>query len=223
MLARHLANQKHVAEALDVCERAWQTCPPEAVSAASVVLARTTGADPKDCLRVEGWIRGALKKNPTSVALRMHLADLQDLRESFDDADALYREVLARDPGNVVALNNRAWLLAQRPTKAGEALPLITQALKVLGPRPELLDTRAVAYLTQGMHEPAIADLEQAIADAPTASRYFHLARAYRAANNLDAAGRALQKARDLGLQPAQLHPLERPACNSLLAELAHQ
>jgi tetratricopeptide (TPR) repeat protein len=220
LLARHLANQNQLAEALDVCERAWQKCPPEAVSAASVVLVRTSKAGPKECARVEGWIRKALEKNPTSVALRMHLADLQDLRENFDDVDVLYRQILARDGGNVVALNNQAWLLAQRADKAGEALPLITKALAVLGPRPELLDTRAVAYLAQGKHDRAIADLEQAIADAPTASRYFHLAQAYRAADKLEAAREALRKANELDLRPAQLHPLERPAWERLLAEL---
>src|SRR5205085_11505698 len=85
LLVRYLARQKQAAEALAVCEQAWTACPAEAVSATSVVVLRTAGAADKDCRKVEGRIREALKQNPDSVALRMHLADLQDLRERYDD------------------------------------------------------------------------------------------------------------------------------------------
>jgi cellulose synthase operon protein C len=217
---RLLLKQDRVQDAFAVCERAWKTCSPEAVSAVSLLVIRASGASPKTCGQVDDWIRTALEKKPDSTALRMHLADLHSLRGQFDDADLLYREILDREPRNIVALNNRAWLLALRPGKAAEALPLITQAVALLGPRPELLDTRAIAYLTQGLNDKAIADLEQAVADGPSATRYFHLARAYRAANNMDGAAAALRRARELGLQPGRLHPLERPAGERLLAEL---
>jgi tetratricopeptide (TPR) repeat protein len=220
---RLLLKQKRVQDAYAVCERAWTTCSPEAVSAVSILVLRAGGANPKDCRQVESWIRAAMEKKPDSVALRMHLADLQDLRGEFDEAELLYHEVLDREPRNIVALNNRAWLLALRPGKAAEALPLVAQAVALLGPRPELLDTRATAYLTQGMNDKAITDLEQAIADGPSATRYFHLARAYRAANKVDAAAAALRKAHELGLQPSRLHPLERPACERLIAEISHR
>jgi cellulose synthase operon protein C len=223
VLVEYLARQKRAAEAFALCEEAWKTCPPEVVSAASIVLLRTTGSSDRDCRRVEGRIQEALKQKPDSVALRLHLADLQDMRQRFDDAESLYRQVLERDPGNVVALNNRAWLLALRPHKAGEALPLIAQAVATLGPRPDLLDTRAIAYLSHGMNEQAVADLERVVAEAPTASHYFHLARAYRAADKVDAAVQALRRARELGLQSVRLHPLERAACDRLLAELGHK
>jgi tetratricopeptide (TPR) repeat protein len=222
-VVRLLLKQQRFQEAFGVCEQAWKTCSPEAVSAVSILVVRASGASPKECGQVEGWIRAALEKKPDSVALRAHLADLQDLRGQFDDADLLYRQVLDREPRNIVALNNRAWLLALRPGKAAEALSLIGQALALLGPRPELLDTRAIVYLTQGMNDKAIADLEQAVADGPTASRYFHLARAYRAANNGDAAAAALRRARELGFQASRLHPLERPGCERLLAEMSHR
>src|SRR5262249_46768402 len=153
---RLLLKQKRVQDAFAVCERAWKTCSPEAVSAVSILVLRAGGANPKDCRQVESWIRAALDNKPDSVALRVHLADLQDLRGEFDKAELLYREVLDREPRNIVALNNRAWLLALQPGKAAEALPLVAQAVALLGPRPELLDTRATAYLTQGMNDKAI-------------------------------------------------------------------
>jgi tetratricopeptide (TPR) repeat protein len=221
-LVRYLVPQKRVAEAFTLCEQAWKTCPPEAVSAASLLLLRMSGAGVEDCRRVDGWFRAALEKKPDSTALRMHLADLQDLRGQFDEAELLYGQVLDREPRNVVALNNRAWLLALQPGKGPDALALVDQAMKILGPRPELLDTRATALLNQGQHERAVADLEQAVADGPTAIRYFHLARAYRAANHKDKAAAALRRARELGFQPERLHPLERSAGERLLAEIGH-
>ena len=71
VLVQYLTRQKRVAEALAECEAARTTCPPESVSAAAVVVLRGGGAGDKDCQRVEGWIRAALKSNPESVVLRM--------------------------------------------------------------------------------------------------------------------------------------------------------
>src|SRR6202043_1573387 len=56
VLVEYLARQKRAAEAFALCEGAWKTCPPEAVSAACIILLRTTGASDKECRRVEGWI-----------------------------------------------------------------------------------------------------------------------------------------------------------------------
>ena len=38
---------------------------------------------------------------------------------------------------------------------------IIAQAVATLGPRPELIDTRAMAYLSHNMNEQAVADLER--------------------------------------------------------------
>jgi tetratricopeptide (TPR) repeat protein len=218
----------HLREAIDLCDRARKTCAPEAVGGASVAVlheARPPAGKPEDvwkaqAARVEGWLRAALAKSPKSPGLGLQLAALMDLTGRPEQAEALYRQVLEQDAGNHVALNNLAWLLAQRKDAAAEAVTLIGKAIESHGPRPELLDTRAVAYLTLGQTDPALADLEQAIADAPTAAKYFHLTRAHQMARNPRAARAALARAKAAGLTAERLHPAEHAAYRQLVAEL---
>jgi tetratricopeptide (TPR) repeat protein len=104
--------------------------------------------------------------------------------------------------------------------KSPEALELINRAMQSHGPQAALLDTRAVIYLGMGKDGPAIADAKKAVADAPTALRQFHLARAYRQAGRSAAAQEALQQARRLGLDAHRMHPSERPVLQKMLQEL---
>src|SRR5439155_3892213 len=153
------------------------------------------------------WIRAALAKDAKAVVLKLHWADLQEVRGKYQDVEAIYRSILQHDPQNVAALNNQAWLLAQLNDRAAEALPLINRAIELLGPRPELLDTRALVQMKLGRPDQAVGDLERVTAEAPRATRWFHLACAYKQAHNQQAARQALRRARELGLQPAHLHP----------------
>jgi tetratricopeptide (TPR) repeat protein len=219
--------QKRYDDARGLCEAAWNTaCPPDVLAAVHVGLLRAAGADEAARRRAEGQVTNALKRLGSDpdprrkVGLLLALADLEDLRGRFDEAERYYRAVLEPKmaPDNVVARNNLAWLLALRNNKAEEALTHIKKAIDVLGRRPDLLDTRALVYLAQRQADLARADLQESIADTPTASRYFHLARACEMANDAGGKAKALQAAKDLGLKRAHLHPVEQVACASLLA-----
>jgi hypothetical protein len=87
------------------------------------------------------------------------------------------------------------------------------------GPLPELLDTRALVYLRLGLRTQALADLDTAIQDAPSASLFFHRALALLASDRAAAAD-SLKKARALQLARANLHPLEQPGYDQLVADL---
>src|SRR5207244_5954793 len=95
-----------------------------------------------------------------------------------------------------------------------EALALANRAFEAVGAEPSLLDTRAVAYLALGRRdaaELAVRDLESVAAEAPSATTYFHLARAQALAGHRSEARRAWEAAARLGLRPDRLHALERP------------
>src|SRR5262249_37760474 len=121
---------------------------------------------------------------------------------------------------SLVALNNLAWFLAVEQNAAKEGLEVIDRAIRLAGPVGELLDTRAVIELRMGLPIQAIKDLQEAIADASTPNRLFHFAQPNFLANNKSEAQSALQKATSLGFKVDSLHPLERPAYKSLMAEL---
>ena len=91
------------------------------------------------------------------------------------------------------------------------------------GEQHSLLDTRAVAYIAKGKHALAVDDLHEAIAEQPTAGRYFHLAQAQLGVGNIVAARAALERGKGLGLTEAALDPLERPAYRELLTTLSRR
>jgi len=105
-----------------------------------------------------------------------------------------------------VALNNLAWVLANRKPTA-EALEIAQKAIALAGPIPDLLDTRAKVYMALGRAPEAIQDLEDAINEAPTALRYFQLALALDMNANADAAKSAFAQAVRHGIDVRDLHP----------------
>ena len=165
------------------------------------------------------WLEEAIEKNPKLVVLKMHLADLYDLRGDYPKAEDEYREMLKDEPGNVVALNNLAWLLSQQTGQGAEALQYIEAAVNGIGRRADLLDTRGSVGLAWARRS-GLADFTEAVNDAPTGTRLFHLARRS-TARDREAAVKTLQKAKaDFGLQPSSVHPTEQQFCQTLMTEL---
>jgi tetratricopeptide (TPR) repeat protein len=224
VLIAGLVRQQRFEEALAECEAAWKEkqSPPEKIGGASVMVLRVAHAKPEQCRRIQSLLEEARRQNPKAAALSLQLADLFDLQGDYASAETAYRQVLAQDPDNLVALNNLSWLLAQS-TKGTEALDLINRAIQRAGERPELLDTRAVVEMERGQLREAIADLEKATADTRTPSRCFRLAEAYHRASQRDAALIAWKQALAGRLKPEQLHPMERVAFTKLSQELGVQ
>ena len=178
-------------------------------ASALIAALRAGHADEAHCKQVETWLKQVAAKDK-DVTIDLHLADLAELRDDFDTATVLYRKVLAKDQGNLIAMNNLAWVLAHRGPSP-EALELIQRAVAMVGPVPDLLDTRAKVYLSLGRNAEAIQDLEDAINDTPTALRYFHLAMALENAANPGRARDAFQLAVQYGIDERDLHPVDRP------------
>jgi tetratricopeptide (TPR) repeat protein len=219
-LVTFLARQRRLVEALEICERAWQTCPPETVGNASVVMLYATTPERAQFQRVERWITTAIERNPGSISLRFDLANLMSLEERHSDAEAIYRQMIERKEGSTAPLNNLAWLLAIRGGKTEEALTCIERARAIDGSTPNLLDTRALVLLALDRSSDAIKDLEDASAVAPSAILYVHLAAARLRAGDRTKAAETLQAARVTGLHAETLHPLERAFYTRLNDEL---
>ncbi len=151
--------------------------------------------------RVEPLFKKAAEESPYAKPVQLQTAALRDLQENYAEQIRIYREFLARgdvlDREKAVVWNNLAFLLAAEGTDPDAALKMIDQAIELMGPVPELPDTRAVALLAAGKPKEAIAELQKAIADTPSGIMYFHLAQAHRADGDLRAAARALQVAHD--------------------------
>jgi tetratricopeptide (TPR) repeat protein len=220
LLIGYLAGRNQTEEALAACEQAWKICPAEAAARASLATLRSGKPTAEQIARVERKLEEVRQKSPNTVSPLLSLAELRDLQKRYDDAVVLYRDVLKLDRRNVTALNNLAWLLAQKNDGAGEALGLIETAIEVNGPAPGLLDTRATVNLARNQPDAAIRDLQQANQELPVAPRLFQLARAHLNARNRPAAAKAFAEAKRLGFDPKQLHPLQQDTARVVVEEL---
>src|SRR5262249_50253898 len=160
-LARFLGRQRQVDEALRLCEDAWRAGPAEAVAEAAVAVVRGGGTTDEQLQAVERRVVAAIEQQPDSARLGPAPAELPDTQGKYTEAITQYRQVLQRDPQHVGALNNLAWLLTLKEGQGEEALALIQRAIDRTGPRADVLDTRAVAFLTTGQSKPALDDLQE--------------------------------------------------------------
>jgi tetratricopeptide (TPR) repeat protein len=210
VLAAFLARRDRLTESLDVIEAVWARCKPELAAGTAVAVLRVGRPTPQHFQRVEGMLRDAIAKNPTTPNLLVSMADLRDAQGQDAEAERLYREVLKGNPRNPLALNNLAWLLAFQPGKASEALELVNRRMEITGPSASVLDTRGMVLLKLGRADDAAQCFTDAAAQSPTAVYYFHLAEAQRAAGKPNDAEKSRLKAKELGIKKESLHPLER-------------
>lgn len=212
VLAEYLGRRGKTAEALDLCEVAWRTCPPGAVGLACVTVLFASAASDEFTQRVVSRLEVATRDHPDELSLRYDLANLYSKIERYEEAEAIFREARNKAPNAPGPLNNLAWLIANAHGKprSEEALSLIEKAIAIAGPIPGLLDTRAAAHLAMGRSDLAIADLEAALAISPAPDMYLHMAQALAVAGDRNRSRTALEAAKEAGLDVAGLHPLDR-------------
>jgi tetratricopeptide (TPR) repeat protein len=235
MLALFLNRRDRRKEAMDVLEPLWANADDiddVVVACTDVLLNGKDEPDPVQLNRGSGWLEQALKQKPGSILRLFSLASLREQRQGrYQEAEELYRSVIKLGEGSplpgdlqriAISYNNLAWLMALSDRKGREAILYVNQAIKLLGPLPDFLDTRGILYLTVGEIQPAIADLEKAVAPAPSPPKDFHLAQAYLAAKNKAKATQSWKAANKVKgwEQTRLLHPLEKEAYQKVLTEL---
>jgi cellulose synthase operon protein C len=177
-----------------------------------------------DLKRMSDWLDVALKLYPQSTPLMVGLANLHERQGRYQDAEALYRRAIAQGDRDGVSHNNLAWLMALKvggdAKELKDALDHVNRAIDLKGPRPDFLDTRGIVYLARGEIQAAISDLEKAVAGAPSASKYFHLAEAYLKANKVAEAKKNWEAAKITSWEQSGLHALEQPAFKAVRDKL---
>jgi tetratricopeptide (TPR) repeat protein len=221
-MAALLAYSGQVDGAFQELEAQKSRLSPLSLSTSGVGVLRSGNASTKQFQTVKGWIDDGLTVQPKSLPLILNLAELHALRQDFAIAEQLYRDVLKADPKNLVALNNLAWILAPRADVAAESLRFADRAIELHGATGEILDTRARILISLGQYDRAIADLTDAINQAPTPLRYFHLALAQWKMSKTEDAVRSFREGRARGLDSKGIHPSDLPTFK-LLADRAVQ
>jgi tetratricopeptide (TPR) repeat protein len=198
-LQRHvvlLAQNGRTGDAFEALQKSRSAHPPETLAAAQVMILRQGHATEQQKKATAFYLLEELEKKPASTALRVSLADCYQQCNERDKAIAAYRDVLSREPNNIVALNNLAWTLATDRDQSREALDLVQRAIDLAGPIDDLLDTRARIRFESGDAQAGLRDLIEAVSEVPTATRLADLADMHRKAGQADLADRALERMR---------------------------
>ena len=204
-----LASRRYDAAA-DSARRAYEREPSWRVLTSRVTALRLAERSAEVLDLLENWV----VEHPEDVIGRLALAGQLQTAGSEDAALRAYDAVIAAHPNNVVALNNAAWLAAQR--QESRALELAERAAELAPDNPAVLDTLGMVLLRRNREAEAIGHLEKAAELAPRAPEiHVHLAEAFAQAGRGNDARATLES---LLRQP--LPPNEKAAAERLLGSL---
>ncbi|MEX2171608.1 MAG: tetratricopeptide repeat protein [Pirellulales bacterium] len=217
-LATFLGVHRDAEKGFELLDQLQGQLPAPALIQSGLSVLRTKREDLGDRFdpQVQAWLDRALRDDPEGITLQLQQAELHDLGGKYEAAAAMYRKLLERSDvegqARAIVLNNLAFLLAlggAKETSSGEAYKLVQEAVQIIGPTSDILDTRAVVFLAQKQYPEAIADLELAVIDGPTASKWYHKALAHLQANDGTNAELAWKQALALGLDRTELNHME--------------
>ncbi len=216
-----LAKDDRHGEGFALIEKAGKLLPARTRAAAGLAILRGGGASERQFAAVAEWLAAARRDEPDAPGPLLNEAEFAALKLDYARAEAIYTDVLVREPRNVVALNNLAWILAPQPESSARALELIDRAVAEVGVTGELLDTRARVRIASKQFELAEKDLTEALTQEKTSLRLFHLALAkqFQTPPRKADAATAFKQAKERGLEAQGVHPADLPQFRVLDAE----
>jgi len=106
-----------------------------------------------------------LAEHPDDVPMRMVLAGAYQGEGKHKEAAGHYEQVIKRQPNNVVALNNLAWLYQEQGN--AKALDYAERAYAQAPDKPEIIDTLGWLLVQNGKTERGLVLLQEAASKAP--------------------------------------------------------
>jgi tetratricopeptide (TPR) repeat protein len=213
--AEFLAVRGKVQQAREQLELASKAGAVDEATRASLNLANDLGGGWVD--QTERLLGLALKGKPESLELLQMQAYLRHVQRDYSAEINTYQDILAKNPSNLLFLNNMAWTLSEEMGRGQEGFEQVERAIAKVGRQSHLIDTRGVILLRLGRIPEAIKDLEDAAGMLPTGPIYYHLARAYKMAGRQADSEKYCGLARKAGLRPEQLQPSERDEAAKLI------
>jgi len=157
------AQQKKYGEAANAYAEALKRQASGPIAVRLLVLLQTAGKPAEASKVAAGWLRD----HPKDVTVRFYLADMELRRKELLAAARAYREILAIEPKNVVALNNLAWTLGE--LKDPGALAVAENAYALAPRNPAIADTLGWLLVSRGDAKRGVEILAKAAAAAPGA------------------------------------------------------
>jgi tetratricopeptide (TPR) repeat protein len=220
LLVAFLARQDRLSEAVIAWKTYFHTSAADDFAIIGAALAAHPQIEAQSLIEITNRVKSLRIEHPSKAVLAS-LSQLLTFNGQHNEAIAIHREMLTRDPNDVVAMNNLACYLALSGRDKAEALSLIDKAIKMEGPVASLLDSRGMILLEMDRAQEALRDLEKAAEMAPSSVTYLHLAAARMQLKLEKGSAEAMAQAHKLGLDVHLLHPLERIRYSELLKHAA--
>jgi tetratricopeptide (TPR) repeat protein len=129
------------------------------------------------------------------VPAMLILADLEGRFGNKDVAITNYRKVLEKDPNNIAALNNLAFLLIEHAHAVDDGMKLAQEAQQLAPQSPVTNDTLGWAYFRKGDYATALKYLSRVADKNATPEEKYHLAITYIKSGNASRGQQLLQAA----------------------------
>jgi tetratricopeptide (TPR) repeat protein len=107
-------------------------------------------------------LQEAQVKFPGENAIDFELAAVLEKQKRYSEAEAVFRQLLTRDPEHAPTLNYLGYMLAERGVRLEESIELITRALKSQPDNGSYLDSLGWAYYKDGKFDLAEVHLRRA-------------------------------------------------------------
>jgi len=91
-------------------------------------------------------LQDAQSKFPSDTSIVFELGAVYDKQKKFADAEATFKQLLAREPENSAALNYLGYMLAERGERLDESVNLLKKALQIEPDNGSYLDSLGWAY-----------------------------------------------------------------------------
>ena len=136
------------------------------------------------------------KEFPNYIEVFILQAEAYSLAGQPQKAKKTWSEVLVKDPDNLIALNNLAYMYADEGSHLKQAEKMIQKAVDMEKDNPYFLDTLGWVYFKQGRFQEALVQLERAFLLKPSESSIAeHLSQLYQKINQIKKSLAFLKKA----------------------------
>jgi tetratricopeptide (TPR) repeat protein len=115
-------------------------------------------------------LRDAQAKFPAETSLTFELGTVLDKEKRYAESEAVFRQLIAKEPENAPALNYLGYMLAERGERLNESVDFLKRALAIEPENGSYLDSIGWAYFKQNKLDLAEANLRRAAEQLKTNS-----------------------------------------------------
>ena len=107
-------------------------------------------------------LRDAQGKFPNETAITFELGAILDRQKKFAESEAVFRQLISKEPQNAAALNYLGYMLAERGERLDESVDYLKRALAIEPENGSYLDSIGWAYFKDGQIDLALDHLKRA-------------------------------------------------------------